>query len=424
MSINKSTLEWILLVTLFLFSFIHPITLLIFLFSLIFLFTQKEIGALKILILLTLRTFINPSLAVSITSFQSMKWMLIFASALLLWFGITKISKYELDKIKWILIFVSIFIIYHCISAFIFSSLPVVATSKLVSYSVVFLGVLIGVAYTKDKFNLMEWLIKWFYLIFITSIFFILHPIGYLRNGLAFQGVTNQPNLFGILSVLFISLLLTKSLLAKNSNKLHIYVSVPLVFMMLLLSDSRTALLSSVVVLLTYVLIVNWRRVTYMKIAVISFVTASLVILIPLLYPYAIEYFYKGQQQGDILLSRSNQISTLLSNFSTNPLFGTGFAVPLLPFRLYTFSDNYIVEPGNIILAVLSYGGIIGIILFIIYMFSILLSNKKQLPYNILLIMAPLLVNIGEMSFFSSNGIGILSYLFLSLYVFIEKKDN
>ena len=166
MIFKKSSLEWVVLLVLFTLSFFNTVTLFLFLLFLLTFFLQREIGAIKILIIITMRTFMNPGFAVNIGELQYIKWILIFMCAGYLWLAITKLSKDDLNKIKWILILVSIFTIYHFISGFAFSSLPVVATFKALSYSVVFLGVLIGIGYTKDKFNWLGWLIKWFYLIF------------------------------------------------------------------------------------------------------------------------------------------------------------------------------------------------------------------------------------------------------------------
>ena len=128
-------------------------------------------------------------------------------------------------------------------------------------------------------------------------------------------------------------------------------------------------------------------------------------------------FFYKDQD--NILSSRINQIDGLVSNFMRNPWFGSGFAVPVTPFRTFAFNSKYVVEPGNLILSVLSYGGIMGLIFFLIYMFSIFREILKNFSQTVFLFLSPILVSMGEMVFFSSNNIGIWCYTFIAIAMII-----
>ncbi len=129
-------------------------------------------------------------------------------------------------------------------------------------------------------------------------------------------------------------------------------------------------------------------------------------------------FLFKGAD--DLLYSRAGQVSTLTESIEANPLFGTGFAVPVLPYRSYAISTEFIVEPGNLILSVLAYGGIIGFIIFNLYMLNIILSNARNFRYLIFLPLATVMISRGEMVFFSSNNIGPWLYMFIGIYAFYE----
>ncbi|WP_144478291.1 O-antigen ligase [Cytobacillus oceanisediminis] len=420
--IKKSTLEWLVLICLIIFSFINSITLLLSLILLLFLLKQKEIGAIKIINIITFRTVINPGVAVVIDSWQNLKWVILFGCSIYLLFSYFKLNKNELMKINKIASLVILFTIYNIVIAFVFSSLPIVAIFKLFSYVIIFLGCLIGVAYTYKNFNWIKWLFNLYSLIFISSIIFLFLPLGYLRTGVSFQGITNQPNMFGILMVLYIALVFSYGQTNKNINRRFLFVLLALVFYMIILSASRTALISSLTLTLIYLFFIKINKL--IKRVIISFFSIC-VILLPLnnnFNEFFVNYLYKGQEQGELLNSRVNQIEGLTSNFLNNPWFGNGFMVPVLPFRSFEFNSNYIVEPGNIILSILSFSGIFGFLIFIAYLIKIIWVNKSNFIFVVFLPIATILVSMGEMVFFSSNNIGIWCYMFLAIYMFWENE--
>nr|WP_309098434.1 O-antigen ligase family protein [Fredinandcohnia onubensis] len=419
LKIKKSTLEWISLILLIIFSFFNTITLLLSLLLLLFLLTQKQVGAIKIINIITLRTVINPGIGVGIGSWQNLKWLILFGCALYLILSYFKLDKNELKKINQIILLVAIFTIYNVIIAFIFSSLPVIAIFKLFSYVIIFIGTLIGVGYTHKKINWLKWMLKLLSLVILPSFIFIPMPFSYLING-SFQGITNQPNMFGILSVLFLALVLGDAQTNKSINKSYLIILSTLTFYMVILSDSRTALISCLVLIVLYILLLNITMVK--KIIIITFSTIGTILLIlgSSINEFFITYLYKGQEQ--ILNSRLGQIEGLKSNFLSSPWFGNGFMVPVLPFKSFEFSSEFVVEPGNLILSVLSYCGIFGFIIFLAYIMKIFLINKKSFKYIVFLPIASILISMGEMVFFSSNNIGIWCYMFLSIYVVFDKR--
>src|SRR5699024_971804 len=161
-------------------------------------YKEKEIGGIKALNLLTLREVINPGLAIGYGVLQSIKWLLIFLISFYLICSVVKLHERDLNKLKNYLIFFIIYIIYSILSSFIFSNLPIVAIFKIISYAIPFIGVLIGVVYTRNQISWIAWLKRLFSIIVIVSFPLIFLPLGYLRNNISFQGILNHPNLFGV----------------------------------------------------------------------------------------------------------------------------------------------------------------------------------------------------------------------------------
>lgn len=415
--VNKETIEWGIVCLLLLFSFFNRATLLVSMLLLLFLFfSQREIGAIKMLNIITLRTIINPGIAIGIDSIQNVKWIIIFLCSFYLMFNYRKIDMILKRKMNKILIAIMVYAIYTLLSSFIFSTLPIVAMFKLISYVIVFIGIIIGIAATYHEINWIQWMYRMLATLFILSIPLIPISVGYLRTGHSFQGLTNHPNMFGIVGSLFVALTLTNLQQGNLKYPLKEMFLVIATLFMIILCKSRTGFITSIFLIILYLI---FSKVgTVKKLIAFNFFSA-----ITILYSFSSgdifqfikKFMYKGQE--DILFSRTEQVGSLMDNFLRNPWFGSGFAVPVTPYRTYAFSLEYLVEPGNLLLAVLSYGGLIGFILFLNYMFKILWINKKNFRYLSFLPIGAVLISMGEMVFFSSNNIAIWICMFLAIYV-------
>lgn len=421
--VKKSTVEWVSIVGLFLLSFMNSATLLLFMIGIMLLIFQKEMGALKILNLITLRTVINDGVAINISSLQSLKWAIIFVCSFYLLAAYSKLDARKRKQVKWMFFFLSLFAFSNIITAYFWSSLPLVAVAKLISYVVVFAGIVVGIGYTSGKFNWLKWITPWFYLLLGLSILTLpFKSISYQVNGWSFQGIINHPNMFGIIALISVCLILTNKLCDMYKNKYVFFLMLPIAVGLLFLSNSRTSFFGCLVLIGFYLIITLKKQLTYLKVAIFSFVIALILLASSYIFDILYDFLLKGQTQNEILLSRESQIDGLMNNFYTNPFMGTGFSIPYIPYyRSYSFNMDSIVESGNLILAVLSFSGVIGFVLFCSFMFLIFISNLKQVGNNILLFFTPILISMGEMVFFSSNNVGIFCYMFLALYMFQEK---
>ncbi|MGH2106888.1 O-antigen ligase family protein [Aerococcus urinaeequi] len=419
--LNKSEnkfLELIVFIIIFFVSFFNIFTLITFFIYLFYkLFKEREIGAIKILNLLTIRQVLNPGIAVNFGVFESLKWILIMLCSFLL---ITTYNKlvFEEQKLfhkifKWFLIF----IIYTGITSLIFSSFPMVALLKIIGYCIPFTGLLLGVIYTHNKFNWITWLTNIFSVITLFSIPLISNPVGYLRNGTSFQGLINHPNLFGVFLVLYIALNLVNLQMLIENNKSHLkyYFNIIIAILLIIATKSRTSLGSVIILLLIFIIFSRYALIKKLIFTCLTIILALISIpFIENIINYFTNFFIKGAD--NIFQSRTNQIGTLLEAFLSNPFFGRGFSVPYAPIRSYILSTDLIVEPGNLFMAVLAYGGILGMIFFLIFLAAVITSNINGIKLFVFLPVSVVLICMGEMVFFSTNNIGIFCYMFFAIY--------
>lgn len=412
--IKKDTVEWIGIWLMMVLSFINIETLALSMMMLLLFFKQREIGAIKILNIIALRTIINPGLAIDIGSVQNLKWGIIFLCSFYLIISYRKIDKNSRIRFKSILSPILFYGLYSIVASFFTSTLPVIAIFKLISYMTAFLAILIGIYLTKDKIDWLKWINKMFMGILVFSIPLIFNSIGYFRNGHSFQGITNQPNMFGIILAMFFAIILTRLQLKKAKNNLSSYIFLGVVLYIGILTKSRTSLIAMMILLIIYIIFLKTNLIKKVLAYNLIGIFSIIYLIIDKQFINEIkEFLYKGQE--NILYSRLIQIDGLLSNFTRNPLFGSGFAVPVTSYKSFVFSSEYVVEPGNLILSVLSYGGVIGFVLFIGYLFKIFRASGKKYRETIFMFISPILISMGEMVFFSTNNIGIWCYMFLGL---------
>ncbi|CAD2074895.1 hypothetical protein JEOAER750_01045 [Jeotgalicoccus aerolatus] len=417
LKLKKSSIETVLLTVIFLLSLLNTFTLLLFYVLILFLFMQKSTGALKIIILIFIRTIINPELAVSTNTLEFVKMGILSLSGLYL---ISKYNEIHLRykyKLNPILLTILLFFIYNIFVSLFFGSLPIVSIAKLVFYVLVFCGVMIGVARSSYTFNVFYWLKNCLTIILYLSLITIPLPLAYETNGRAFQGILDHPNMFGIFFVMYLALIVSGPLKKMD------YLNIIMTLVMISISDSRTALISALVVLSLKILCSLLLKPTYINLALISYSLIIFVLFYEKIVDLFIDFLAKGGSIDNILFSRESQIGNLISNIQLNPIWGNGFSTPVLPYRSFLFSTDAIVEPGNLILAVISYSGLIGFIIFLTYMWLILFSNKESLLKRLYLFITPIIVSMGEMVFFSSNSIGPFCYILFAIYIIYDEKN-
>lgn len=371
---------------------------------------KKIEGAINALLLIQIRSILNPAIAVSyLNNAQLVKWVSIFYLSFIILYYCVRLKKCVVNKQIFKIIFM--LIIYVTVLSFMslyVSSFPLVALFKIISYIIPFISIIIGINMIESR-KFLNKIVLVLGVILIGSIILVPSPIGYLRNGYSFQGFVNHPNIYAVLLVVFISGFLH---INKELKPFCLFI-IMICFFLISISLSRTAMISYVFILLLYVCTMKNKKINKFIIIFFSVLISSIIYIYNFesINKYVATYLYKGS--SNILQSRENQTEQNLERFHINPIFGTGFNVPYIQgFKSYTFSFDLIVENGNLFLAILGDTGIIGFMLFLF-----VYGKINKVGKGILLFVSPILISMGEMSFFSTNNIGIFLYMYYAIYL-------
>ncbi|MEB7065259.1 O-antigen ligase family protein [Mammaliicoccus sciuri] len=394
MKISKENIEIFLVFLLFIVSCFHPMSLYFSLIiGLIYLF-KGYIGLFKLMFLLILRTNISPGIFFDISDlqiFQIFKWIIIIVGSVV----VIVFQTIKIKKIDNIIIFILIISLYFAVTSLFYSNNISLSMLKITSYVLPLLAFYSSREIIQSK-NLKGWINKILILSLIMSLTLIFTNVGYLRNGHGFQGIFNNPNMLGIISVISFGLNYTLT----NDKKMKFFYLL-LYFFVVIISESRTSLLSMFVLMLIFLFFLENKKI-------IKLLNLILCLLIGILIGLSnfrnsiIAFFQKGQQSTDILHSRDGQLESLKIVLRESPIFGKGFGVPVMtnPINI----DSTIVEAGNLFIALIMFGGIFGLVLFMFFIFYWL----KFININYIgIFLSTLLICMGEMVLFSSNSIGL-----------------
>lgn len=399
----------------FLFSCISKITLISWmLFHLLYYLYKQDIKtAIHFLILLQVRSLINPGIAVYITEGSSIKWICVLSISILV---LIQSQPYLDNNVRKLQTHFIIFGIYLALSGFLVSSYPTVVVLKTISYILPFLAIMVGIYVTSEE-NWIHYINIALGLVMMGSILIFRFPVAYLRNGHSFQGMYDHPNVCGVMMAV-----LTAGLLYENNQrkkKIVFWVSITLCAFMIYFSYSRTGLFSFLIVLIVGILSakINWKNKTIIIIGIAILITLLLAIN-ETWRNNIIRFIYKGGNSiNDITNSRDIQITRNLNRFQISPLFGTGLNVPYREgIRSFSFSYDLITENGNLATALLGDMGIIGTLFFGVCYSRIYLMGKGN-PFGYTVFIIPFVVSMGEMAFFSTNNFGIVLYLYFAIYL-------
>ena len=401
---------------LFILSLLHPIFGLFFYFGLLkIVLDSGVVGAIKYIIILSLRGLLSVKIGVSLGSLNTLK-LIIFMS-LSLYIIYVSVFKKSLKKNNF---FIILSCILFCLVAIFFSfisgSYPITSTFKSISFGLVFLGIILGISGTKDKINWSKYLLRILTPFFVISFLLIPFPSYKLINN-SFQGVFNHVNLCGIMCTSYITCLLVNKPEARNEHILQI-IFIVATFIMLFLTSSRTGMFVSIIVIAFNFILHNHYKTTYLIIGLSILTCISIYFLNDrvnsLVNTTVFEYVYKNNE-NDVFASRRDTQKMSIHKYKANPLVGSGFMTPYIDDYVdYSLNFSLTVEPGSIIWSLFGDVGILGTIIFIIFVIVIVLSGNIK---NLFLVMSVIGVCSGEMVFFSVNSMAVIFYALLALYI-------
>lgn len=328
---------------LFFLSFFH--SSLGFLFNVVLIYYWKfgTEGCLKSLIFLTTRGLLNPAIAAP-ASFQVFRWAIVLgASFLILIYSDIKNGRLK-NKYNKILLCAILFSAVVSMFNLVISSYPITAVFKVISFLIAFSAVLKGVAVTNEYVNWTDFLVSFYGILYIINIIIIPFKQFRIVNE-DFQGIFNHVNIFGIISVLFLAMLLNSEFY--KGHKIFRIFMICAVFFMEYLSASRTGMISCIIVCTIYVL--N-KRMAWIKVAGVIVLLFIGYFFLPQNVVLSIdqginEFVYKNNATS-ILDSREETLELYYSKFNEEPLFGTGFMVPYDP-EIRDYTLNFDLEIGR-----------------------------------------------------------------------------
>lgn len=412
----NNAIELVLIIIFFTLSLINvPLFLLSLLMSVILIFKQRGLGILKLIIILVFRYVLSEGLDnLSDTALVPVfKYFMLLGIAPLYLIYNYKILMEDKFFIKFLKITSFTMILFIFIS-FIGTDYYVMSFLKTLNYFVPLLIIVSLITLISEKEKFLFWFSNIFKIMICISLLLIKSPIGYLRNGFSFQGILNHPNLFGIILVLGILTILIE-MAVKNKISIMNIIIVLLGVYELILSNSRTSLLSFVVCLIIFFMFSNIKKSIKIISIITTFLIGILVYIIPTTNNFITNYIQKGQSSDEILLSRYGQIDNTLYVLQNSPVFGIGFGIPVNRISLELNSFTY--EAGNLFFGLLSYVGILGLCIYIFYLIYVIFIQKSINNLMLSLFLGSILINMGELVMFSSNNVGIICYVIWGIYI-------
>lgn len=323
-----------------------------------------------------------------------------------------------------------IFLLVHSI---LFSPLPDVSILKALLWTIVMMTVLRawGGMNFQLRIQLERELFGGLVLLGLLSIPLIFSGIGYMRNGTGFQGVLFHPQSFGPTMALLGAFVISR-MLAEPKPMWRSISMAGLCLVFVVLSGARTAALALVLGVTISIIIIVLLRGFSARQVVPGFRSGRLrIFLVFILIGVALN----GSMLSDVLnnfmnknsgdesvnivsayeKSRGFLIDAMLGNIDENPWTGIGFGIASLPTTMNIERDpvfglpvSATIEKGVLPLAVLEELGVVGFVLFIVWLSLFIMCAVRGGMAQISVLLTLLLFNFGESTLFSSSGFGLL----------------
>lgn len=356
------------------------------------------------------------------------------------------LSKIDIKKNVNIYFYLTLFVLFVLIHSLFVSSIISISILKiLLWFSSFVLLINSWIKISQKEFNR---LIKNIFWIFIAIVFFSLLIINskfaYIKNIDHFQGIINHPQHFAIMLVIFMTMIFTGFPYKLYSRKIRLLILLPLIYM-LFLTNSRTGILTFVLIYLIYLMIdptfdnirkkyTNTTKLIFlfsilvMPLLILSFFQINTYLQVELIQNFItkssdIQYQSLFENYG---VSRGIILSESIINIKNNLWSGIGFGIgsDLNDFYLKIKSEPIFgipysapIEKGNLFIAVFEELGAFGFILFILFLFICYLNIYKGSFRGLPMFCAIILLNLGEFTFFSPGSAGGLCLIFFTLVV-------
>lgn len=334
--------------------------------------------------------------------------------------------------------------------AFIVSATPLISLLKLFAFT--FATATIIVAFEEysslELYQMKIWFFSLICAVILLSLPVFLFPsIAYLRNNSGFQGILNHPQAFGAFLAPVASWLLAVIVFkSKNKNVILIIVTV-IIFALIILSETRTAAFAVILsIIVAFLVNLNRKyndpdtalsRTVFFGILILflaSLVSVFSPNIVNMLSNTVHEFIFKRDAtdlKQSFYVSRGAGIENQWKNFLDSPLTGHGFGIypsGYIPVGVTTFMGIPIsapVEKGFIPTAILEETGVIGTVLFLLFLgilFKQLVKNR-DVRWTAMFF-GCLFINFGEAVIFSVGGIGLHYWMLIGLSIYANNKKE
>ena len=386
------------------------------------------------LALLFLLMNLNPGISPKAEEASLLRWVVLFSSfARIIWDAIINHQKFPTSTLSTIYVFTGSVLVF----TFFASYAPTVSVFKLITFTVGTTTILTAFYRTR---HLAEYWLSWFVTLFVfimtVSLPLYVSPLGYLRTGKDFQGILRHPQTFGPVAAPMAALF-TGLLLSRAKNSWPIVAGCVLGWGALFTAGARTAVLAAVgscLIALIVGALFQPQWITVLRRG-LTRSTAYVVLLVGLsaavlqwdtLTRFATDFLLKGKEEMTIVESlqdaRTNAVSQSMDNFKTSPIIGIGFGVDS-DSTTFKIKEGFLglplgasVEKGFLPSAVLEETGIAGALLLLLVLVALILPVLRYGTFPLFwMLIASLMVNGGEMVFFSIGGLGLYFWLLIGL---------
>lgn len=355
-------------------------------------------------------------------------------------------NSFRINKTVLATLLLGLILVVHSL---LFSPIPDVSLLKAASWLLTMIALISAWSRlsTDERDQLIQQIFTGLTVLMFLSLPLIFMPIGYLRNGTGFQGLLNHPQAFGPTMAL-LGAWISSKMMAQKKPQWSLVVIASLCFVMILLSEARTAGLALVLGVGTALFIapamagqspkamipgLRSRRIHLVAgFAFIGFLIASTHI-----ESVVTNYLSKSGRAASANLieaydgSRGRLIQNMWDNIKEKPLQGIGFGIASHLEEMEIERDPLIglpisasIEKGVLPIAIQEELGLIGFLAVIAWLLMALrrASLGGLVPTSIALTV--LILNMGESTFFSPGGLGLLMMVLFGWAVSTNKKKT
>ena len=350
---------------------------------------------------------------------------------------IIRMNFKKIDKLILYTLSLGFFFIAHSI---FFSSLPQVSILKAINWTLTIVTLMAAwSSLSLIQHEVMkQWILGFLLSVAIISLpTFFFPEIAYSRSGSGFQGIISHPMVFGPTMSLLGAIILGQ-LLEQKSPSLYLILVFIGVFVLAILSESRTAVVALVFAALLSLFFIlfftthslrNFFPALRSSVFLIISVLIVLLILIDSQLNNFIDYFISKSNQAAVeglidayQVSRGVLYEPMIENIIKFPITGIGFGIASDPQSMKILYDPFFglpvrapTEKGVTPIMVLEEVGIPGFIFFIFWLFALFWRAVTNGIITLMLLSTLLLLNMSESTLFSPGGAGLLIIVFVAL---------